>query len=62
MPAVPHRSCPPAAGIRLPLWRQLKDLLRPAPLVLDADSLPEHLKRDVGLAGGRPAPRDPLRD
>jgi hypothetical protein len=30
---------------------------------LDVDSLPEHLKRDLGLAGGRSSPpRDPFRD
>jgi hypothetical protein len=37
--------------------------IRSAPATLDVKSLPEHLKRDLGLAGGRSsAPRDPLRD
>ena len=37
--------------------------IRPARAPLDVESLPEHLKRDLGLVGGRPsAPRDPLRD
>jgi len=30
---------------------------------LDVNSLPDHLKRDIGLLGGRPAPlRDLFRD
>jgi hypothetical protein len=30
---------------------------------LDIEGLPDHLKRDLGLIGGRsPPPRDPLRD
>lgn len=39
-------------------WRR-----RAAPPVLDGEGLPEHLKRDLGLADGRgPSRRDPMRD
>ena len=37
--------------------------IRSASAPLDVESLPEHLKRDLGLIGGRSsAPRDPLKD
>jgi hypothetical protein len=37
--------------------------IRSASAPLDVKSLPEHLKRDLGLIGGRSsAPRDPLKD
>ena len=51
----------------LPRWpaaflERLKGI-RSARAALDVKSLPEHLKRDLGLAGGRSAvPRDPFRD
>jgi hypothetical protein len=51
----------------LPRWpafflERLKGI-RSAPATLDVESLPEHVKRDLGLVGGRSsAPRDPFRD
>jgi hypothetical protein len=41
---------------------RLKEI-RSARAALDVESLPEHLKRDLGLVAGRSSPpRDPFRD
>ena len=46
-------------GLLAGLWRRTA---RKAPR-LEADSLPDYLRKDLGLADGRVAmPRDPLRD
>ncbi len=49
---------------RLPPWSAVLQLLgKGGPPRLDLDSLPDHLKRDLGLLGGRDTPpRDLMRD
>ena len=60
--AVSHRSpsLPRANGMLLRRW--IGRLIGPRPTMLDVESLPDDMKRDIGLAGGRRAPpRDPFR-
>jgi len=46
--------------LALPRWPWRR---RPAPPVIEERSLPEHLRRDLGFADGRPSRRrDPMRD
>ena len=45
------------------LAEQLRQAWRMRPARLDAEDLPDYLKRDLGLLGGRAAPpRDAMRD
>jgi hypothetical protein len=51
------------APLRLGVARLVRFGRKAAGLMLETESLPDHLKRDLGLLDGRtPAPRDPLRD
>ncbi len=51
-----------SAGHWIPRFHALRWSVRRAAR-LDIDSLSEHLKRDLGIAGGRSSPpRDPMRD
>jgi len=58
-----HRSFPLPEAPGVPLWRWLVRRPGPRTITLDVESLPDYLKRDLGLEGGRSAPpRDPFRD
>jgi hypothetical protein len=46
----------PASGWRLPRIGALRRLGHKATPRLDLETLPDHLKRDLGLLGGRHAP------
>ncbi len=63
MQTVAHKSSFSSAR-RFPSWSALRQMLgKGGPPRLDLESLPDHLKRDLGLLGGRDAPRrDLLRD
>ena len=51
-----------SSGLHL-LLRRMRQAILPGSHTLDVEGLPDHLKRDLGLMGGRAAPpRDPLRD
>jgi hypothetical protein len=51
------------APLRFGVSRLIRLGRKTAGLVIEAESLPDHLKRDLGLLDGRTAPpRDPLRD
>jgi hypothetical protein len=60
---MPHTIFSPAsAALRVPLFQRLRSAGGRVPR-LDIESLPEHLKRDLGISGGRASPRrDPMRD
>jgi hypothetical protein len=63
MNALSDRNSLPVGGIRLAFADRMRRLLRISAAPLDVEALPEHLKRDLGLIGGRAAqPRDPYRD
>lgn len=54
-------SLPRANSILLRRW--IRKLIGPTPTMLDVESLPDYMKRDLGLEGGRGTPpRDPFRD
>jgi hypothetical protein len=63
MSATHYRTALAATQLRPRLWKRLREVLAPFGCTLDVESLPDYLKRDLGLMGGRVAPpRDPLRD
>jgi hypothetical protein len=58
-----HRHTPLAVSLYAPLVRRLRRNWHSHRQTLDPETLPDYLKRDLGLIGGRAAlPRDPLRD
>jgi hypothetical protein len=51
------------ARVRLPLLARFAKAFQASSHRLDVESLPDYLRRDLGLADGRTSPpRDPLRD
>lgn len=63
MHAIAHKPAL-SPGRRLPSWGALlRRFGKTSAQKLDLESLPDHLKRDIGLLGGRETPpRDVLRD
>ena len=57
------RAALSSAGLQPHFWTRLRKALGRFGSTLDTESLPDDLKRDLGLMSGRAAPpRDPLRD
>lgn len=63
MQSLAHRADFSSARPLPPLRRFLARIGSLGAAKLDLESLPDHLKRDLGFLGGRETPpRDPLRD